>query len=69
VASNSTTIIVGRVITGVGAARILDGSYSFVAFAVPPYQRPAFGGIMRATFGIFSVIGPLLGGVFVDKIS
>jgi MFS family permease len=69
VAPNSTALIVGRAITGVGAAGILAGSYSIVAFAVPPHQRPAFGGIMGATFGISSVIGPLLGGVFTDKIS
>ncbi|KAF2795030.1 MFS general substrate transporter, partial [Melanomma pulvis-pyrius CBS 109.77] len=69
VAPNSTALIVGRAITGVGAAGILAGSYSIVAYAVPLHQRPAFGGIMGATFGISGVIGPLLGGVFTNKIS
>ncbi|EFR00358.1 hypothetical protein MGYG_03360 [Nannizzia gypsea CBS 118893] len=32
-------------------------------------QRPAFTGILGATYGVASAIGPLLGGVFTDKVS
>ncbi|KAF2260296.1 putative MFS multidrug transporter [Lojkania enalia] len=69
VAPNNEALIVGRAITGLGAAGIMGGCYSIVAFAVPPHKRPAFTGIMGATFGVASVLGPLLGGVFTDKVS
>lgn len=40
-----------------------------IAFAAEPRRRPAFTGILGASYGIASVIGPLLGGVFTDKLS
>ena len=69
VAPNNEALIAGRAITGIGAAGVIGGSYCIVAFAVPPHRRPAFTGIMGATYGVASVIGPLLGGVFTDNVS
>ncbi|KAH7381521.1 major facilitator superfamily transporter [Pyrenochaeta sp. MPI-SDFR-AT-0127] len=68
-APNNEALIIGRALTGVGAAGVIGGSYCIVALAVPPQRRPAFTGIMGATYGVASVIGPLLGGVFTDKVS
>jgi MFS family permease len=67
VSRSSTMLIIGRAITGVGAAGVITGSYCIVAFAVPPVRRPAFTGIMGATYGVASVLGPLLGGAFTDS--
>jgi len=69
VAKNSTTLIVGRAVAGMGAAGIASGAYTIIAFSAPPRQRPAFTGLLGATYGLASVIGPLLGGVFTDKVS
>lgn len=69
VAQNSTTLIIGRAIAGVGGAGIASGSYTIIAFAATPAQRPAFTGILGAAYGIASVAGPLLGGVFTERVS
>lgn len=69
VANSSTTLIVGRAIAGVGGAGIASGAYTIIAFSAPPQQRPAYTGILGATYSIASVIGPLLGGVFTDDLT
>jgi MFS transporter, DHA2 family, glioxin efflux transporter len=68
VAKNSPTLII-RVFTGLGAAGGVKGCYIIIAYLAPPKRRPAYTGILGATFGIASVAGPLLGGVFTDKMS
>ena len=67
VSQNSTTLIVGRAVAGAGGAGISSGVYTIIGFAVPPAKRPAFTGILGATFGFASVVGPLLGGVFTSN--
>ncbi|KAH8592860.1 major facilitator superfamily domain-containing protein [Bisporella sp. PMI_857] len=69
VAQNSTTLIVGRAIAGLGAAGLATGSYILVAFLAPPPKRPAYLGILGATYGVSAVIGPLLGGAFTENVS
>jgi MFS family permease len=69
VAPTSTALIVGRAIAGVGGAGIASGAYTIIGFAVRPEMRPAFTGVLGASYGVASVIGPLLGGVFSDNLS
>jgi MFS transporter, DHA2 family, glioxin efflux transporter len=69
VAKSSTTLIVGRAIAGAGGAGIASGAYTIIAFSANEKQRPAFTGLLGATYGLASVIGPLLGGVFTDNVS
>ena len=69
VAVNSNMLIAGRAITGVGGAGIASGCYTIIALVAPPNQRAAYTGILGATYGCASVVGPLLGGVFTEKVS
>lgn len=69
VAPSSVALIVGRAIAGLGGAGIASGAYTIIAFSAKPNQRPAFTGLLGAAYGIASVVGPLLGGVFAEKIT
>jgi MFS transporter, DHA2 family, glioxin efflux transporter len=69
VAPNSQAFIVGRAISGVGAAGLGSGCYIIIAFAVPPRRRPLYTGILGASFGIASATGPLLGGALAGEVS
>ncbi|RAL63107.1 hypothetical protein DID88_004191 [Monilinia fructigena] len=59
--------LIAIAIAGLGSAGIFSGALIIVAYSVPLVKRPMFTGIIGAMYGIASVAGPLLGGVFTDK--
>lgn len=69
VAQNANTLIAGRAVAGLGGAGMATGAYVIVAFAVEPKMRASYNGLMAATYGISAIAGPLLGGVFADKVT
>jgi len=69
VAQNSVTLIVGRAVAGVGSAALFSGALIILAYSVPLEKRPIYSGAVGSMYGIASVSGPLLGGVFTDKVT
>ncbi|KAF2876553.1 major facilitator superfamily domain-containing protein [Massariosphaeria phaeospora] len=68
-APNSVALIIGRAISGVGAAGIFSGAILIIANTVPLRQRPSYMGLIGGMYGIASVAGPLMGGAFTDHLS
>lgn len=66
---NMTSLIVARVIQGVGAGGVFALVYIVLADVAPPDQRGRFLSIGSAVWGIASVLGPTLGGVIVTYLS
>jgi EmrB/QacA subfamily drug resistance transporter len=65
-APNSTTLIVGRAIAGLGNAGLFQGTIIIILHIVPLHKRPQYMGLFGAVFGVASAVGPLLGGAFTD---
>ncbi|MFE5291788.1 DHA2 family efflux MFS transporter permease subunit [Isoptericola sp. NPDC056618] len=57
-----------RVVQGVGAAMMTPQTMSMITRVFPPTQRGAAMGLWGATAGVATLVGPLLGGVFVETI-
>lgn len=66
-APNSPAFIVGRAISGIGSAGTFTGANLIFVDLLPLEKRAKFLGFIGATFGLASVAGPLLGGVFTTK--
>ncbi|KAJ7174417.1 major facilitator superfamily transporter [Mycena filopes] len=69
IAPESSVLIVGRAIAGLGSAGIFSGALIIVANVVPLENRPLYTGFVGSMYGIASITGPLLGGVLASKAS
>jgi MFS family permease len=67
VSQNSVTFVVGRAFAGLGAAGVATGAFTLITFVAEPKVRPGLIGLIGAVYGLSSVLGPILGGVFADQ--
>lgn len=68
-APSSRAFVVGRALAGVGTAGLFSGGIVILSHTLPLRLRPAAFGLIGAMFGVASVAGPLLGGLFTDRLT
>jgi EmrB/QacA subfamily drug resistance transporter len=69
ISQSMTELIAFRAVQGLGGGGLMVGAQAIVGDVVSPRERGRYQGLFGAVFGLASIIGPLLGGVFVDQLS
>ena len=67
-APTMTVFLVARALQGLGAGGLTGLSMAIVADITPPAKLGAYLGYTGFVFAVTSVLGPLMGGVFVDRL-
>src|SRR3954447_18052791 len=62
-------LIAFRFVQGLGGGGLIVLTQAAIGDVVPPRNRGRYQGMFGAVFGVSSVLGPLLGGLFVDSLS
>jgi EmrB/QacA subfamily drug resistance transporter len=69
VSQSMIELIAFRAVQGLGSGGLMVGAQAIVGDIVSPRERGRYVGLFGAVFGFASVVGPLLGGVFVDNLT
>ncbi|MFF2088349.1 MDR family MFS transporter [Nocardia sp. NPDC058176] len=69
VANGMVVLIIARGIQGIGAGGLMVTSMALIADTIPLRERGKYQGALGAVFGVTTVIGPTLGGLFTDHAS
>src|SRR5437588_528850 len=69
IAQNMAELISFRALQGLGAGGLVVVAIAVIGDVIPPRDRGRYQGLFGAVFGVATVIGPLIGGFFVDNLS
>lgn len=68
-AQDMTQLILMRALQGLGGGGLLVVTMAAIGDVIPPAERGRYQGLFVGTYGLATVIGPLLGGFLVDHLS
>jgi EmrB/QacA subfamily drug resistance transporter len=66
--SGINVMIGGRAVQGLGGGGLMSLALAVIGDVIPPRERGKYQGLFGAVFGVSSVAGPLLGGLFTDHL-
>lgn len=69
VAQDMIMLIVARAVQGIGAGGLMVTAMALIADVIPLRERGRYQGALGAVFGITTVVGPTLGGLFTDHLT
>lgn len=69
VADNFTHMLIGRSLQGIGGGGIITLTAILIADIVPLSERPKYFGILSAIWSLGTVVGPVIGGCFAEKVT
>lgn len=66
-APSMNALIIGRAVAGLAGAGMYLGVIMLLSIFTTPTERPAYFGLLGATFGLGTMLGPIIGGAFADS--
>ena len=66
-APSMNALIIGRAIAGIGGAGMYLGVIMLLSIFTTPSERPNYFAMLGGTFGLGTVLGPIIGGAFADS--
>jgi MFS family permease len=69
IAQDMLQLILFRALQGIGGGGLIVISIAVIGDLIPPRERGKYQGLFGAAFGFATIIGPLLGGFFVDHLT
>jgi MFS family permease len=68
-APDMTSLIVGRAVCGLGGIGMYVGVMALLAGITTIQERPAYIGSIGMTWGLGTILGPVVGGAFTDSVT
>ena len=69
VAQSMSFLVMSRGVQGIGGGGLMSMAFVIIADTVPPRERGRYVGLITSVFAVGSVIGPLVGGFFVEQLT